>query len=236
MVKEDESPESPEKIEEAKPVKGKTTIKVSPVEVKDIEKPSRPKIEPVPQVQVEPIRDKIRREEWVCRKCAFRWYPTRPATKCPNCNSNKIAVDKIEEAYTETPEFPPALLLPLVNFPYDMWAERTGMNELRLTPAEGELLSKNVAEVMNYYMTDWMREHGVIVAFLMAVAIVTTPRVYIWKTAREKTLEEKPIRSEIAQPEEEKLPEELEEEPEREVVSDSERQKRMKKALAVSKS
>jgi len=195
------------KIPDPAKVRGKTTIKVEPIQVVDQAKPPRQKVEPIPTVSVEPIREKIRREEWECRKCLYHWYPTKPPSKCPNCGSKKIIIKKIEEQYSQVPKFDVNLFKPIVAFPYSMWAEKTGMPELRLTPPEIDVLAANFAEVCNYYMTDWMRENGVMVSFVMALALVTTPKIYIWKMGRVDEQE----RSKKIQPEEAQPPKKIEE-------------------------
>ena len=232
-----------EKVREAKPVEGKeeiqtksvgfTSVKVTPVDHKPMVM-QRPKPPEKPPVEISPIVEKIRREKWECSKCMYQWYPTQKPGKCPNCGSPRIRVTGIEEELEGTPKLDARIFRPIVAFPYDAWADKSGIEELRLAPAEIDLLSENLANVANYYMADWMREHGIIIALIVALSVVTIPKVYIYQTKKgsvekekeEKELKEK-IKPETAQPEEEN--EEVEEKkPE---LSQSEKENRMMKKL-----
>lgn len=232
-VREPGKVEKPQEVK-TKPV-GFTSVKVSSVEHKGVGAiVQRPKPPEKPQVEISPVVDKIRREKWECSKCMYQWYPTQRPGKCPNCGSQRIRVTGIEEELEGTPKLDPRIFRPMVAFPYDAWADKSGIEELRLAPAEVDLLSENLANVANYYMADWMREHGILIALVMSASIITIPKLYIYQTRKgtvEKEKEEKELKEKIkpeeAQPEEEKL--EVEEKtPE---LSQSEKENRMMKAL-----
>lgn len=187
-----------ELLDSAQPVKlpkdsKPTEIVVSGEDVEEVRRETMatpPKQEEVKKTAIEP--ETVRKEKWKCESCKYDWYHEgkRRPNKCPSCKASKIRLMKVEEQYKEVPKLKPEILKPLVAYPYQAWSEKANMPELALSPPEAELLSENLARVLNFYMADIVKQHGVLAVFLVALAIVTVPKVVIYKTRKTQRQEE----------------------------------------------
>jgi len=180
----EEKEEEPEKKKEKK-----TEIKITPVKaeigdrkpyIEALEKKEEPKkVEKVSKPTLETKRIQV----WKCNSCGFEFeFSGKSAPrKCPNCRSTSITVLKFKEELEKAPSLDSKLLKPIVSYPYLLWAEKTGIRELELKPAESDMLAENLANVLNFYLEDLMKEHGAVMALGISVAMVTVPRIYLVK-------------------------------------------------------